>query len=219
MPLTLEASDMSTITWWIDASFGVHPNMRSHTGATMSLGHGSPISMSTKQKINTRSSTEAELVGVNDAMGLILWTRKFIQQQGYTVEDNVVFQDNQSTMKLQNNGRRSSGKKTRHIDIRYYFITDNILRKEMRVAYCPTENMRGDFFTKPLQGSLFRRHVTSIMNLPDDYFSRRHGGGNNRGDPQECVETQGDDVCLDTIMPTDRPSTDAITVAAPSVTS
>ena len=69
--------------------------------------------MSTKQKINTRSSTEAELVGVNDAMDLILWTRKFIEAQGYAVADNVVFQDNQSTIRLQNNGKRSSGKKNK----------------------------------------------------------------------------------------------------------
>ena len=101
--------------------------------------------MSNKQKINTRSSTEAELVGVNDALGMVLWVRHFMEAQGYTVGDNVVFQDNQSAILLEKNGRRSSSKKTRHIEIRYYFITDNIDRGTVRVAYCPTDNMISDF--------------------------------------------------------------------------
>ena len=188
MTLTLEADKTGDIRWWVDASFGVHPDLRSHTGATMTLGRGCPMSLSLKQKLNTRSSTEAELVGVNDAMGVILWTRMFLESQGVPIKDNVVFQDNQSTMKLQNNGKRSSGKKTRHIDIRYYFITDNIRRKQVRVEYCPTELMHADFFTKPLQGALFRAHVTAIMNLDPEYFTRsKSDDGVDPSGPQECV--------------------------------
>eukprot|EP00957_Ditylum_brightwellii_P043399 3290492-Ditylum_brightwellii.AAC.1 len=69
----------------------------------MTLGKGSPYSISTKQKINTCSSTEAELVGVNDVMSLIIWTRLFIQAQGYDITDNVVYQDNQSAILMENN--------------------------------------------------------------------------------------------------------------------
>ena len=163
--LTLEANNDGVIQWWVDASYAVHPNMRSHTGATMTLGKGSPFSMSTKQKINTRSSTEAELVGVNDAMALIIWTRLFIEAQGYVIKDNVVYQDNQSAILLENNGKRSSSKKTRHIEIRYFFVTDNIRRKQMRVEYCPTDDMRADFMTKPLQGSAFRKFRKETLNL------------------------------------------------------
>ena len=118
--LTLQADNMSSISWWIDASFAVHPNMRSHTGATMSMGKGCPISISTKQKLNTRSSTEAEVVGVNDGMYLVLWVRHFLEAQGYHITDNIVYQDNQSAMKLENNGKRSSTKNTRHMEIRYF---------------------------------------------------------------------------------------------------
>jgi len=165
LPLTLECSEIGVIRWWVDASFAVHPNYRSHTGATMSLGKGSVYSSSTKQKINARSSTEAELIGVNDAMAMILWTRHFLEGQGFQVQDNVVFQDNQSTMLLARNGKQSSGKSTRHIEIRYYFVTDNIQRGKLRVEYCPTEEMLGDFFTKPLQGTLFRKFRSLILNL------------------------------------------------------
>ena len=165
LELTLSADNMSVIYWWVDASFAVHPNCRSHTGYTMSFGKGSPINGSTKQKINTRSSTEAELVGVNDAMSMILWVRMFLEAQGLEIIDNVIFQDNMSSMLLERNGKQSSGKKTRHIEIRYFFIKDNIDRKRVSVEYCPTNLMWADFFTKPLQGSQFRLLRALIMNL------------------------------------------------------
>jgi len=162
--LTLEAEDLHVIKWWIDASFAVHPDMKSHTGGCLSLGKGSVYGTSTRQKLNTKSSTEAELVGVNDVLPQVLWTRYFLEAQGYEVRDNV--QDNQSTMLLANNGRGSSGKRTRHIEIRYFFVTDRISQKQMRVACCPTKEMIADYFTKPLQGALFRRLRDAILNIP-----------------------------------------------------
>ena len=70
--LTLEADGSSDISWLIDASCAVHPNMRSHIGATMSMGKGCPISISAKQKLSTRSSAEAEIVSVSNTMYLVL---------------------------------------------------------------------------------------------------------------------------------------------------
>jgi hypothetical protein len=124
--LTLEAESLAVFKWWVDGSFAVHPDMRSHTGGMMSMGKGSIISMSTKQKLNTKSSTEAELVAVDDAMPRILWTRYFLLSQGYAVEPAILHQDNQSAILLEKNGKASSSKRTRHINIRYYFITDRI---------------------------------------------------------------------------------------------
>ena len=63
---------------------------------------------------------------MNDAMYLIMWVRNFLEAQGYTVRDNIVYQDNQSAMLLEKNGRKSSTKNTRHMDIRYFFITDTL---------------------------------------------------------------------------------------------
>jgi hypothetical protein len=166
--LTLESDGSGAIQWWIDASFAVHPDMKSHTGITMSLGKGSPFSCSTSQKLNTKSSTEAELVGVDDGMPLIIWTRNFLIAQGYKVKDNVVYQDNQSAILLERNGRASSGRRTRHVNIRYFFVTDRVKSGELRIEYCPTGDMWGDFFTKPLQGSAFKRQRAQIMNLPTE---------------------------------------------------
>jgi hypothetical protein len=165
LPLTLEADDTHIIKWWVDASFAVHKDMRSHTGGTLSLGKGSLYSASTRQKINTKSSTEAELVAVDDVMPLVLWTRYFLQAQGYDVRENKVFQDNQSAILLEKNGRRSSSRRTRHINIRYFFVTDRIQSKEVAVEYCPTGDMLADMFTKPLQGSAFRRFRDAVLNI------------------------------------------------------
>ena len=89
---------------------------------------------------------------------------RFLHAQGYEIEENVVYQDNQSAILLEKNGKFSSSKRTKHVDMRYFFITDRIEKKEVSVEYCPTEDMIGDFFTKPLQGSLFRKFRALILN-------------------------------------------------------
>ncbi len=149
--------------WYVDASFAVHPNMRGHTGGGLTLGRGFPITVSTKQKLNTRSSTESELVGVDDMMPIICWTRYFLLLQGYGIIKNLLLQDNRSSILLEQNGRASSGKRTRHINIRYYFISDRVNMKEITIDWCPTKKMVADYMSKPLQGSLFKELRDYIM--------------------------------------------------------
>jgi hypothetical protein len=153
--LFLAADDLHVIKWYVDASFAVHKDFRSHTGGAMSYGTGVPISISRKQKLTTKSSTEAELVGVDDVTTLILWTKLFLQAQGYNISRNVVHQDNKSAILLERNGKRSSSKRTRAINIRYFFITDQIEKDNIEIQYLPTKLMIGDYFTKPLQGKPF----------------------------------------------------------------
>jgi hypothetical protein len=92
--LNLGADSSGILNWYVDVSFPIHPNMRGHTGGGLTMGTGFPIISSIKQKLNTRSSTESKLVGMDNMMSSILWTRYFMKAQGYTVRDNVVFQDN-----------------------------------------------------------------------------------------------------------------------------
>ena len=120
---------------------------------------------STKQKINTKSSTEAELVGCDDVIGQIIWTNYFLEWQGYECNNTILYQDNKSAILLAKNGKFSSGKRTKHINIRYFFITDRIENGELEVQYCPTDNMVADFFSKPLQGSKFTEFRKLIMNI------------------------------------------------------
>jgi hypothetical protein len=165
LPLTLGADGSGVFKWWVDGSFGVHPNMRGHTGGGLSMGRGFPITSSTKQKLNTRSSTESELVSVDDCMPAICWTRYFMEEQGYGVKENILYQDNQSAILLEKNGKASSSKRTKHINIRYYFVTDRIEQKELSVEWCPTGDMIADFMTKPTQGALFTKFRDQIMGV------------------------------------------------------
>ena len=139
----------------------------------MSLGTGCVYSTSHKQKLSTRSSTESEVVGVYDVLVLMLWTNNFLRAQGYVVDDTVLYQDNKSAILLEENGKSSSSKRTRHMKIRYFFIKDQVDSKEIRVEYCPTKEMLGDFFTKPTQGRLFQWQRDHIMGLDDcsEYYS------------------------------------------------
>ena len=163
--LTIKAEDLTVIKWWVDASYAVHENMRSHTGATMSLGGGCLYSKSTKQKLNTKSSTEAELVAASDMSGQILWTKEFLAHQGYQVKRNILYQDNKSAILLEKNGSLSSSQKTRHINVRYFFIKDKVDNGDIEIVYCPTGEMLADYFTKPLQGSQFIAFRERILGL------------------------------------------------------
>ena len=165
--LGMNAADGSfaTLTAWVDASYGVHPDKRSHTGGTMSFGRGAFSCKSKKQKINTKSSTEAEVVGASDYLPNMLWAKNFLEAQGISLaNNNIVFnQDNQSAIRLETNGRASAGQQSKHIDNRYFWITDRIKQKEISIQYCPTEQMIADFLTKPLQGALFNRFRSILL--------------------------------------------------------
>jgi hypothetical protein len=83
----------------------------------MTMGRGFPLDKSTKHKLNTRSSTESEIVAVDDLIPQILWARLFMRAQGIEVRDNILYQDNKSAMLLETNGRTSSSKRTKHINM------------------------------------------------------------------------------------------------------
>ena len=161
--LTIGADSLEKLVTWVDAAYGVHQDMKSHTGGAMSFGRGAVLCKSSKQKLNTKSSTEAELVGASDYLPNTIWVKMFLSAQGYNVKESRFLQDNQSAMKLEINGRASCGQKSRHIDIRYFFMKDRIKTEGVDVVYCPTEEMLADFFTKALQGSLFIKFKKVIM--------------------------------------------------------
>ena len=96
---------------WVDTSYAVHHDMRSHTGGVITLGTGAIMSKSSKQKLNTKSSTKAELVSTSDYTPNAIWAAKSLDVQGYTLTENMLHQDNQSPIRLERNGRRSCSKK------------------------------------------------------------------------------------------------------------
>ena len=161
--LTLHIEDPTTVICYVDASYGVHHVMKSHTGSAITLGKGVVYAKSSTQKLTTKSSTEAELVGLSDSANQVLWTRLFLINQGYKDRSAIIFQDNKSTIQLINNGR-SNSERTRHIDIRYFFLHDRIKEREITICYKSTNEMLADMLTKPLQGEQFRAFRNQLLN-------------------------------------------------------
>jgi hypothetical protein len=187
-PLILSVENDGVLMWYLDAAFAEHPNMHGHTGGGLTMGRGFPIAMPTKQKLNTTSSTESELAGVDDVMPIVLWTCYFLLEQCYGVIENLFLQDNRSSILLEKNGRASSSKCTRHINIRYFFISDQVNMKKVTIDWRPTKQMFVDVMTKPLQGGQFRNLRDYIMarvrstklNIMCSRWSRRMVGPSTR---------------------------------------
>ena len=112
-------------------------------------------SKSAMAKINTRSTCESELVGVSEYLPYNIWSLMFMEQQGYEMTDNIIYQDNKSAILLERNGRNSCTGNSRHINIKYFFVKDRVDKKQVRIEYLPTHLMLADYFTKPLQGTQF----------------------------------------------------------------
>jgi hypothetical protein len=159
----------------IDASYGVHnSDGKSHSGMFITTGLGPVLVKSTKQKIVTKSSTEAELVALSDLSSLGIWLKDFITAQGEKQVQVKVYQDNMSTLSLINNGG-SNSERTRHINIRYFWLKSLIDDGDVKVIYEPTEKMIADFFTKPLQGLKFLNARNEILNWSQDKDSKMIG--------------------------------------------
>jgi hypothetical protein len=152
-------------TGYFDASYGIHEDGKSHTGACLTIGDSGPVSVeSTKQSIVTKSSTEAELVATSDSANTLLYLRNFLIAQGYPHGPCIVYQDNLSCMSLLEKGK-STSKRTRHIAVRYFWTKERVDAGEMAVVHRATEIMGpANVLTKPTHGAQFddeRRQLTN----------------------------------------------------------
>lgn len=144
-----------------------------------------------------------ELVGLDDALPLILWARYFIESLGYTVEQNIVYQDNKLTILLATNGRWSSSKRTKHIKSRYFFVKDKVDSGDISIEYKPTGEMWCDALTKPKQEKGFWLDTSMMMNCDVEYDDNLE---RSRTHPKLLARDEG---------PVD-PDTIAGTISAPS---
>jgi hypothetical protein len=142
MPLVPLADSLSLLRWWVDVAYAVHHDCKGHTEAGMSFGQGMALSYSWKHKVMLKSSTEAELIGVDDTLGYILWARYFmVQEQGYDMDPLLLYQDNMSAILLKVNGKASSLKRAKHIKVKYFYIKEKVNHGEIIIEHCPTEQM------------------------------------------------------------------------------
>ena len=119
------------------------------------------------KKEKSGSFAEVELNAAAGNVSKIICVKKFLEPQYFQVKLNIIYQDNTSTMKLQKNGKLSSGKRTRHFDIKLFYISDMINRDKVEVRYCPTNEKIADYKSKPLVGTKFKIFRDLILNLSD----------------------------------------------------
>jgi hypothetical protein len=122
MKLTININNLAILKWYVDGLHNVHWDCKGHGRAMFTLGEGAISSYSSKLKLNMRSSTETELVTADMYMPKMLWSLYFMQSQGYNVEIVELYQDNKSAELLMTNGRFSSGKRTKHIKVKFSFF-------------------------------------------------------------------------------------------------
>ena len=149
---------------YIDASFAIHSNGTSRTGMVIELGGATICAWTSKQKMVTKSSCEAELVGLSDGSSEVLGCREFMQYQGYDVGPAIIYQDNTSVIDLIKAGRPTSHR-TRHLKARYFFIKDYIDAGEIEIKHMGTDWMLADYLTKPLGGEKFIQFRNTILGI------------------------------------------------------
>ena len=149
---------------YADASYGSCQDTRcSQTGLCIMV-NGSPILWkSSRQKIVTKSSTEAELVAAADSVSYGFQIKNLLKELGYENITINIFQDNQSTIHLIKNNKPSS-QRSRHIDIKYFFLRNRVDIQDINIIYTPTQEMIADLFTKPIVGNQFIYLRDKIIN-------------------------------------------------------
>ena len=113
--LILSIYKSGNIKWYVDTAFVVHKDMMINTGGFIAMKTWWAYVQSRKENLNTNNSTETDIFGVGDVLNKIISTQYSFKEQGFEIHDNVIYQDNQSAIKPENNGRQSSSKRTRHI--------------------------------------------------------------------------------------------------------
>jgi hypothetical protein len=144
-----------TMEAYIDASFGGHADCKSRSGIMLMMSGSCAGAWSAKQKLNTKSSTEAEIVGLSDGLSHVIWARELICAQGYVLPPTKVHQDNQGVLSIMSGGR-SPKHRTKHLDIRHFFVRDRVATGDVVLRYCPTREMVADVLTKAVNGELFQ---------------------------------------------------------------
>jgi hypothetical protein len=162
MPLIIKPSGELLVEGYVDASFCTHvTDGKGHTGLVVCVSGIPVLWQSSKQKIVTKDSTEAELVGVSDKHLLVIQCADFMAAQGYGEGKVTILQDNTSTITLITKG---GGKyRSKYMRVRQAVVKDQVDSGVVSVMYVHTGSMLADVLSKPLQGELFRSLVSCVL--------------------------------------------------------
>ena len=150
------------ITVYADAAYLCHEDTKSRTGVVIMMCGGVIATYSSKQKLVTLSSAEAELVAACEGVTIAIGIREFLIHQGLTLEPSKLYEDNQAVIHFIKTGK-SKSRKSKHIKSRYFFIKQYVDDGEFIVEWCETINMIADIMTKPLVGEKFNGFAANMV--------------------------------------------------------
>ena len=163
--LTLRGDGSECLKWYCGTAFGLHNDFRILTGSTFLMGDGAITSLRRKQGMNTTSSTEAEVVAADTIISPMIWTQLFLKAQVHPIKENILYQDNKSAMLLKMNRCKSTGKCSHHLNIPYFYITNQTAKGHVDIRCCLTDKLIGDYMTKHLHGAKVDNFHQQIMHL------------------------------------------------------
>jgi hypothetical protein len=137
-----------------DASYATRDKAKSQSGTTITLGKGSIYATTRKQKTTAQSASEAELIAAVDGAKTMVAMRNYLISRKYPVDKMVLFQDNKASQFIIDKGIQSA-KKMKHLEVKYFALTDYIDNGTLEVRRIDTENMVADMLTKPIVGERF----------------------------------------------------------------
>ena len=164
--ITLQCEpENTTLEAFVDASYATSNDRKSHSGTMIRFGSGPIVCKSNKQSIVAKSSTEAELIACADSISYIYSIKHILEFLGNEIKDTIVYQDNQSTIKLLTNNK-ATNQRSKHIDVKYFFLRDKV-KEDVKLQYCPTDKMLADMLTKQLSNPQFKILKDAMMNIQD----------------------------------------------------
>jgi hypothetical protein len=116
---------------------------------------------SSKQKIATKLSSEAEFVGLSDSTAQAIHLKNCIEKQGYSVGPLVIYQDSISYMALLKRWEPGS-ERSRHINIRHFWVAEKVAEEDVAIEHLSTDLMHVNVLTKPVQGAQFERERAGL---------------------------------------------------------
>ena len=146
-----------------DASYGAHTDGKGHSGLLITINDNPILFKSNKQKINTMSTSECELVCLSNSIAHICSITNLLDDLKIKINSQVIYQDNLSTIKMVQNERPTS-QRTKHINIRYFTIRERTEQQNIRIEHLRTHLMVADILTKPLYGTTFRDLRSKLLN-------------------------------------------------------
>ena len=139
----------SLVVGYADVDGSMAEDRRAVSGYAFLIDGGAVSWSSKRQEIVSLSTTESEYVAASHATKEALWLRSLIGEVfAPLAEPTTIFSDNQSAIALSKDHQYHA--RTKHIDIRFHFIRWVVENGQIRLIYCPTDDMVADTLTKAL---------------------------------------------------------------------